>query len=289
MPSSRCLDPARSQISVWLVCLTLFGLACGDDEAKVAADPVVAVVNGEEITESELARELARLPQSLQGRYRDPEQRAGFVDQVVGRRLLMQAARERGIDRDPALRAKLEDLEQRLLVDALQRALAAEVTSDEQVRVYYDEHASDYSEERVRVRQILVRESGEARELRSDLVAGTDFIELAREHSIDPSARRGGDLGYVPRGRMDPAFEKVAFALSEPGELSEVVKTRFGYHIIQLLEKPAATTRPYEQVQHGIRQTLGRDALDRFLEERRSQATITIPEPAPSEEPSPDA
>ena len=276
MPRSRSFHIVRAPLLAFVAGLAVFGLACAEDEPEVAADPVVAVVNGEEITKSEFDREFERLPEALKSRYSDPLQRDRFVDQVVGRRLLLQVARERGIDRDLGVRAQIEDLEQRLLVDALQQAVAAEVAGDLQVRAYYDEHASDYAQERVRVRQILVRESAEALALQGDLAAGADFIELAREHSIDPSANRGGDLGFLPRGRMDPAFEEAAFALGEPGALSEVVKTRFGYHILQLLEKPTSQPLPFQQVEHGIRRKLSREAFDRLLEEQREQASIEI-------------
>jgi len=91
-------------------------------------------------------------------------------------------------------------------------------------------------EERIRARHILVESKEEADEILEELENGADFIELAKNKSIDPSASQGGDLGYFTSGQMVKEFEDVAFAL-EVGEISHVIKTQFGYHIIKLIDK----------------------------------------------------
>lgn len=124
--------------------------------------------------------------------------------------------------------------------------------------------------EQVRVRHILVsakacEPEAKARELLAKArQPGTDFAALAKENSDDPgSAARGGDLGFFARGQMTAAFEKAAFALKQPGDLSEVVKTEFGYHVIRLEERKAAERQPFEAV---------RDNLVKGLAESESRA-----------------
>jgi peptidyl-prolyl cis-trans isomerase SurA len=135
----------------------------------------------------------------------------------------------------------------RMLIDGVIRPKAE--VSDAEVHRFFDEHAEALPDlpERIRVAQIFLvpgasveAESAAARELqtiRERVLAGESFEELARAHSDDPSASRGGDLGVFGRGDMDPAFETAAFALASPGDLSGLVRSRFGYHLIQLVEK----------------------------------------------------
>jgi peptidyl-prolyl cis-trans isomerase C len=269
--------------SAGFLLLVAFAAACGGSEQ---GEGVAASVNGETISIAEVEAEIARMPQAMQERSRTPEGSRRLVEQLVDQRLLLQEARTRELDEDPELRAKVADLERRLLVDAVQQRVTRDVVTDEAVRAYYDAHPDEFSEERVRVRHILVPEKDAAQKILDELRAGADFLTVARERSQDPSARRGGDLGYVTRGRMDPAFEKAAFELAQPGALSEVVQTRFGFHVIQLVEKPESQIRPFDQAKGPIRQKLQREAIEGFLEERRASSKIEIvtkegAEPAP--------
>jgi peptidyl-prolyl cis-trans isomerase D len=154
---------------------------------------------------------------------------------------------------------------------------------DPQVQAYYDEHVADRftSEEKVRARHILVKtdagaddaKKAEARKKAEGLLArakgGADFAELARKQSDDPgSATKGGDLGLFSRGQMVPPFEAAAFAL-EPGQLSEVVESPFGFHVIKVEEKKPAGARPLAEVRDEIVKTL---TDERALELARKQA-----------------
>ncbi|MHA1222916.1 MAG: peptidylprolyl isomerase [Candidatus Heimdallarchaeaceae archaeon] len=85
---------------------------------------------------------------------------------------------------------------------------------------------------KVKASHILVKKHSEASRILDELRNGADFAELARKHSICPSSKKGGNLGFFTRGQMVKEFEKAAFSLAK-GEISEVVKTEFGYHIIK--------------------------------------------------------
>ena len=153
----------------------------------------------------------------------------------------------------------------------------------EQVQKFYDENVQDRftAVEEVRARHILVRvEPGaddaakqkartEAEGLLKQVRAGGDFEALAKKHSKDPgSAVKGGDLGFFPRGRMVPAFDAAVFAL-KPGEVSELVETPFGFHIIKLEEHRAGGPRPFDTVREQIEREL---TTERSLELARKQA-----------------
>jgi len=140
-----------------------------------------------------------------------------------------------------------------------------EVT-DEELQTYYDENKAQYeTPEQVRASHILVETKEEAEELLAQIKAGADFAELAKEHSKDGSAAQGGDLDFFGRGQMVAPFEEAAFAL-EVGEVSDVVESDFGFHIIKLTDKKAAATATFEEKKEEIRETL----FDRKLGERTS-------------------
>lgn len=157
------------------------------------------------------------------------------------------------------------------------KGLAESKIPEEQIREAYERHPESYArEETVGVRHILIavdRAAGpdewnkaqrEATAIRQELLAGQDFAELARAHSDCSSAPEGGNLGSITRGYMPEAFQKVAFAMEEDS-ISEVVKTEFGYHIIEVYEKNPAGVAPYEDVREFIEEFLQQRELERRL------------------------
>jgi peptidyl-prolyl cis-trans isomerase C len=178
---------------------------------------------------------------------------------------------------------------------AIQELIEQELGSDIEVtetdqRDFYDENPDMFEQpESVTASHILIstqdlegeeakQEAKErAEELRTQLEEGADFAELAEEHSEGPSASRGGSLGQFSRGQMVPAFEEAAFAL-EPGEISDIVETRFGYHIIKVDDKSEAGTTPYEEVKDQIGQYLEQqkrqEAIQSYIDELKDDADI---------------
>ena len=143
--------------------------------------------------------------------------------------------------------------------------------SDAEVRQYYDENLAKYSsEEQRRVAHILIEGDDEAKAqaILEELNGGADFAALAAEKSDDfGSADNGGDLGWIERDVMDPAFEEAAFALSSVGDITGVVKSDFGYHIIKLEELKDSEAKPFEEVAEGIKQEIADTrAVDQFYE-----------------------
>jgi peptidyl-prolyl cis-trans isomerase D len=154
--------------------------------------------------------------------------------------------------------------------------------SEEQVRAFYQQHLEDRftDVEQVRARHILVKVDpgaddaakakarAEADDLLKQVRAGGDFAALAKAHSMDGSAAKGGDLGFFSRGRMVPAFDAAAFALG-PGQVSDVVETPYGFHIIKVEEKKPGGPRPFEAAREQIEKEL---TAERSLELARKQA-----------------
>lgn len=166
------------------------------------------------------------------------------------------------------------------------------VVSDAEIRAFYDKNQDKFkSEETVRVSHILIgvddkassddkkKAREKAEKLRKELAGGADFAALAKADSTCPSSKQGGDLGFFGKGQMVPSFEKAAFAL-KPGEISPVVETRFGYHIIKLTErKPAATIDIKDakaKIEEFLKEQKVNDAIQKYIADARSKAKIEI-------------
>jgi peptidyl-prolyl cis-trans isomerase C len=162
--------------------------------------------------------------------------------------------------------------------------------SDAESRAFYDQNASMFEKpEQIQARHILIKMEGDVTEaqkaealkkiemIRKKALEGEDFAALASEYSEGPSSVKGGDLGHFSRGQMVKPFEDAAFAL-KTGEISEVVETQFGYHIIEVTDQQPASVVSYETVQAQIverlKQEKSRREIQQYIETLRSQADI---------------
>lgn len=181
-----------------------------------------------------------------------------------------------------------------MAIDRMVEAELATTTAatEAEAKAFYDQNPDKFQQgEAVRASHILIMANGKADEATKKAAraeadallkrarAGEDFAALAKEHSDDGSKEQGGDLGFFQRGRMVPEFDKAAFAL-EPNQISDVVTTQFGYHIIKLMEKKGATTVPYDQVKGQIVEYLTnqkkQQRVEAFIEEAKKRATIEV-------------
>lgn len=175
----------------------------------------------------------------------------------------------------------MEQNEMVLLINELQSSIIDSVeVSDAEIEEYYNNNKAGFTvEEQVQASHILVEDEATAKEILDKLNSGSDYAELAKEYSIDGSASRGGNLGFFPRGRMVKPFEEAAFAL-EVGEISGIVKTDFGYHIIMVTDRQEAGTISLEESRDNIRDTLlhqkQMETLRNYLIELRENAVVEI-------------
>jgi peptidyl-prolyl cis-trans isomerase D len=157
------------------------------------------------------------------------------------------------------------------------------------IQRYYNENIQQYSTpEEVRARHILLNTAGkdeaavrkQAEALLAQVKGGADFAALAQKVSEDEGSKvNGGDLGFFGRGRMVPEFETAAFAM-EPGQISDLVKSQFGFHIIKVEEKRAGTTQTLDQVRPQIQQTLTMQVTDQQITDRARQLESRLESPA---------
>jgi len=169
-----------------------------------------------------------------------------------GKEALDKYLTEQGMDR-AQFEALLRD---QMIISKLYEEITANVTvTDEEVKKYFEENQSlfELSSPEIRASHILVDTEEEARKILNELKNGADFAELAKKYSKDPSKENGGDLGFFGKNVMVEEFEKAAFDL-EVGEISEPVKTDYGYHIIKVTDKRTELT--FDDVKDYIKSNL---------------------------------
>lgn len=247
---------------------------------------VLAEVNGATITDADFYKEQENLPPYLKPMTETPEGKKEMLDTMVVRELIMQQAQKDGIDKSPAVAAKLEDLKKRVIVEAFLKKKVEESAnvSDADLQAFYKKNEDKFKTgEQIKASHILVKTEPEAKDIEKQLKGGASFEELAKKHSIDGAAAKGGDLGWFGKGAMLPDFEKAAFGLKE-GSTSGIVNTKFGYHIIKVTGKRGAGTRSFEEVKDQIKAALApekqQETFKKLKDDLKKGAKLTIKEDA---------
>jgi len=249
---------------------------------KTEPESWVARVNDKYITLEDFNKRWNSIPFQFKYQYGlfGPEGKEKVLDTLIKNELLYQEAVKKGIDRREEIKQRIEDLRRQVIAEELLREeMQGMEASDSEALDYYNRNKEEFGEpEKVRVRHILVKAETEANEVLEKLKKGQDFAKLAQEYSIDPGTKdKGGELGFFPRGQMVPEFEEAAFKL-KVGELSEPVKTFYGYHIIEVEEKKESTQKSFEEVKEDARnaalQEKQRKRFEDFLEQLTRKAKI---------------
>jgi peptidyl-prolyl cis-trans isomerase C len=244
---------------------------------------VLATYGNKRFTTEDFRREVERLPPRSRIQLTTLARKRQFVDNYILNDLLGEEGRSKGYDRDPEITRQVEELQRRLVVQRVMKDFQEPPNlTDEQVRAYYDQNQRLFSGAQVRVSHILVKDEALAKSLHEQLLADpSKFEELAKANSTDTAtAARGGDLGFFGQGRMVAEFERAAFALENPGDISEVVKSPFGFHIIKLTERKDGRDKPFDEVKDRIRVTLANQKRQEEMQARfealRAKAKVTI-------------
>lgn len=254
----------------------------------------VAHVGGSVITLSDLSSRLQDAPPAYQQYAASPEGRRQFLNLLVREKVLLEESRKAGMQQNEDYKKAvsrfkqkwerdLKDYEESLLIEMyLARLRSKDLTvTDADVRRYYDDHAADYARPvEIQASHILVNSSDDAERALARLKSGESFEAVAKKVSLDPpTAAQGGKLKPFTKGSLLPEFENAAFQLKD-GQISDVVKSPFGYHIIKKTGHRTLPSRSFESAKDEIRNRMQREKFDQWVSRAQTSLGVNIDEKA---------
>jgi len=260
--------------------------AAASEKPAVAPDKVVITVGDTKITAAQLDLIIDALPEQYHAQVRGAG-RAQFGEQVARILVLAQEGRRRKLDQAPGFKTEVDfQVDQFLATKTFAEMNSHLKPTDADLQKYYEAHKSDYEE--VHARHILIhtkplspsqKEQSEAdalakvQEIRKKIVDGADFAAVASQESDDAGSKvKGGDLGTFKHGQMVPPFEQAAFTL-KIGELSEPVKSQFGYHLIKVESRQS---KPFEEVKAELEKRIQPEIAQKALSDLEKQANVKL-------------
>lgn len=288
-----------------LFCVILISLLISPVAVLAGNETVLAKAGNMKITVADLNRIIGYYtPEEQEAFQRNPVNKLRLLKKLLDESILADDARKLGIDKEPGVKEQIAILtDNQLASELLKREVADKVhVSDKDARIYYTLHEEDYTiPATVRVRHILVKvEKGadektrdaakeKAESLLKKIKAGEDFGKLAEQFSDDTGSKaKGGDLGFISRRGLDKTFADAALSL-KPGEVSGIVKTKFGYDIIKCEEEKPAKLVPFEEVRKDIISRIRKDTVSSkikgYVEKKEAEAKAEfypqrLPKPA---------
>lgn len=245
-------------------------------KAQKSKDTVVAIVNGQKIHLSDVARAAQDLPQQLQNA---PPQELFpvLLNRLVDEQALLIKAEQAGTAKDPKVKAEMKKAADSALERAYLRSMVQPQLNDGAVKAYYEKHYVHAQQpEEVKARQILVKTKKEADKIISQLNNGAKFSDLAKKDSIDPGAKNGGELGWFTKDEMVKPFADAAFAL-KPGTYTKTpVQSQFGWHIIESQGKRQKPVPSLDDVKDQIRKKITDKAITDVLQNARKGLDIKV-------------
>ena len=251
----------------------------GAQEAKAPSQPVnpdqvVARINGLDIREGDLAVAEDDIGENLPKG--SPEQKRDYLITYMSDLMLVaKAAEGKNLANTPEFNRRVAYLRNKALMELLLKSEASAAATEPEMRKVYDDATKQMKpQEEVHAHHILVETEAEAKTVLADIKKGGDFAAIAKEKSKDPSAKaEGGDLGYFTADQMVPEFSTAAFKL-EKGQLSEPVKTQFGWHVIKLEDKRTKPVPTFEQVKDQIQSYVVQKAQAELITKLRSEGKV---------------
>jgi peptidyl-prolyl cis-trans isomerase C len=247
--------------------------------AATGASTVVATVNGEAIRMSDVAAAAQGLPPQIQQQMPPDKLFPLLVEQLVSGKAVQIQARKQGLDKDPAIARQMQAAADQVLQGAALRRAVLPKVDEEAIKAQYDkEYAGKPGEPEVHARHILVDSEAKARDIIAQLDKGAKFDELAKKlgDPKDPSTQQGGDLGFFKKGDMLTEFSSAAFSL-KPNEYTKTpVHTRYGWHVIEVLETRVSTPPTYDQQHDDIKQKLLQADAKAFIAQAKAGVKVQL-------------
>ena len=283
-----------------IIALSSPALAQAEEQKVTSPDSqVVAKIGDREIKFADLNNKIKMMPPTYQSMFNNIEQMKKLLDVQINSILFSQEAKRLKLDQKTDIKEKIEEITNGILMQALvEEKINKNITvTDQEIEEYYKNSQDEFkTPEKVKVRHILFKvdpaasaqvkeeKKAKAKEVLAKVRAGEDFSELAKQYSEDTKTKnKGGVIGLFARGSKDPEFDKSAFSLKKD-EVSDLILTKKGYHIIKLLDKKEAKTKSLKEATNRIRNKLKqkkrRDGYEELLKDLKAETKVVIHEDA---------
>jgi peptidyl-prolyl cis-trans isomerase C len=279
VPEMKLLKPA------WIVLMIMAAHAIAFAQPVVQGGDALAKVGNHEITREMLDNIIATIPEENRVPFLTPDGRKKILDEVISFTLFAEAARAQGVDKEPAVKTRLDYAQIEYLArEYFRRGVAnAQPVSEEELKTFYDEHISDFKPpEEIKAAHILVKTEAQANKILDQIKSGSDFAELAKKNSIDPAAEKGGKLElmdgreWLPKGSFEKSFEHALFKIPK-GQVGGPIKTQFGWHILKVEDRREPETQAFVQVRGAIKNRLQEQKNSQIHNQLTEEAKKTIP------------
>jgi peptidyl-prolyl cis-trans isomerase C len=263
--------------SQWIVaagCFLAFGIAGG---ASAAVE--LAKIGSKSITDADLKNLVGNVSEGQKAQINsDADVKNRMVDNLVVEELFVQEAERSGVSKDKDYQRALERARRQILAQHyLQKSVQPKI-NESGVKGFFEKNKARYSQDEVHAQHVLLKEEAEAKEVYTKAKGGEDFEVLAKKYSKDPSAaQNGGDLGFFTRSRMVPQFADKAFSMKK-GEISEPVKSPFGWHIIKVIETRAGKPVSYDEVKDQVKSDFQNESINELIASLKKSNKVVIHE-----------
>ena len=241
--------------------------------ADQAPDKVIAKVGNEEIHQADIDEITSKVPEPF---------RKGFakkaLERIIDSLVFSKLAKDAKVDQSAEFKEKLEKEKSRILADYYMSILMEKEGSvtDKEIAEYYEKNKAAFQgDDKVKVAQILVSDKAEAEKAKERINKGESFEDVAKDMTAKGILQKPWTLGWIQKGRLQKDFEQAAFALNK-GEVSDILSTKMGYHIIKVLDKQEGVTKSLDQMKSVIQKRIEAEKRSTLFESYRKKANVQI-------------
>ena len=241
------------------------------------ASEVVATVNGKKITKQQLDRYFKfRQATTKQDISHD---KMAVLQELINRELLMAQVKKKKIDKNKDLNYLIAQRKDDFYIQALLRESdIAKPVSDDEVKKIYDEKVKDHKVKEFKISHILMKSEQAAKDIIAELDGGAKFSDVAKKKSTGPSAKEGGELGWLNSGQLNkmPSFAQAVSELKKGSYTKQPVKTQYGWHVVKLEDEREVPPPTLEQLRPQIIAAVRRQRLEEYVKGLRENAKINV-------------
>lgn len=239
--------------------------------SHAADSKVITSVNGQPITQQDYDEFVSKFPKGNKAKLDHDK----VVDELISREVVYQDAIKQGLDKDPEVLKKLEEVKHNLLISvALHKAVNKTPVADSELKKMYDDKVASFNVTEYKASHILLKSKEDAEKVITELDMGGNFAELAKKKSTGPTGKKGGELGWFSPQQMVPEFSTAVAKLEKGKYTKQPVQTKFGWHVIKLEDTRKAEPPSFDSVKPQLEQVVQQQRAQEYVQGLKKKAKI---------------